>query len=107
MEGLKLYNIDSAELNEIIDSVKVELKNSNADYKKLVNKVSKIKKEYPNLQSLFENDFVKNLNENECKNLQKIFDLYLQISVYEEQQIFFLGGKELYLYFKKMNLIKE
>lgn len=107
MEGLKLYNIDSAELNELIDSVKVELKNSNADYKKLVNKVSKIKKEYPNLQSLFENDFVKNLNENECKNLQKIFDLYLQISVYEEQKIFFLGGKELYLYFKKMNLIKE
>lgn len=107
MEGLELYNIDSAELNELIDSVKVELKNNNADYKKLVNKVSKIKKEYPNLQSLFENDFVKNLNENECKNLQKIFDLYLQISVYEEQKIFFLGGKELYLYFKKMNLIKE
>ena len=107
MEGLGLYNIDSAELNELIDSVKVELKNNNADYKKLVNKVSKIKKEYPNLQSLFENDFVKNLNENECRNLQKIFDLYLQISVYEEQQIFFLGGKELYLYFKKMNLIKE
>lgn len=107
MEGLGLYNVDSAELNELIDSVKVELKNNNADYKKLVNKVSKIKKEYPNLQSLFENDFVKNLNENECRNLQKIFDLYLQISVYEEQKIFFLGGKELYLYFKKMNLIKE
>ena len=107
MEDLKLYNIDSAELNELIDSAKVELKNSNADYKKLVDQVSKIKKEYPNIQLLFENDFVKNLDENECKNLQKIFDLYLQISVYEEQKIFFLGGKELYLYFKKMNLIKE
>ena len=107
MEDLGLYNIDSAELNELIDSSKVELKNSNANYKKLVDQVSKIKKEYPKLQSLFENDFVKNLNENECKNLQKIFDLYLQISVYEEQKIFFLGGKELYLYFKKMNLIKE
>lgn len=107
MDDLELYNIDSAELNELIDSVKVELKNNNADYKKLVDQVSKIKNEYPNIQSLFENDFVKSLNENECKNLQKIFDLYLQISVYEEQKIFFLGGKELYLYFKKMNLIKE
>lgn len=107
MDDLELYNIDSAELNELINSVKVELKNSNADYKKLVDQVSKIKNEYPNIQSLFENDFVKSLNENECKNLQKIFDLYLQISVYEEQKIFFLGGKELYLYFKKMNLIKE
>ncbi len=107
MDDLELYNIDSAELNKLIDSVKVELKNNNADYKKLVDQVSKIKNEYPNIQSLFENDFVKSLNENECKNLQKIFDLYLQISVYEEQKIFFLGGKELYLYFKKMNLIKE
>lgn len=107
MDDLELYNIDSAELNELIDSVKVELKNNNADYKKLVDQVSKIKNEYPNIQSLFENDFVKSINENECKNLQKIFDLYLQISVYEEQKIFFLGGKELYLYFKKMNLIKE
>ena len=107
MDDLELYTIDSAELNELIDSVKVELKNNNADYKKLVDQVSKIKNEYPNIQSLFENDFVKSLNENECKNLQKIFDLYLQISVYEEQKIFFLGGKELYLYFKKMNLIKE
>lgn len=107
MDDLELYNIDSAELNKLIDSVKVELKNNNADYKKLVDQVSKIKNEYPNIQSLFENDFVKGLNENECKNLQKIFDLYLQISVYEEQKIFFLGGKELYLYFKKMNLIKE
>ena len=107
MDDLELYNIDSAELNELIDSVKVELKNNNADYKKLVDQVSKIKNEYPNIQSLFENDFIKSLNENECKNLQKIFDLYLQISVYEEQKIFFLGGKELYLYFKKMNLIKE
>ena len=81
MDDLELYNIDSAELNELIDSVKVELKNNNADYKKLVDQVSKIKNEYPNIQSLFENDFVKSLNENECKNLQKIFDLYLQISV--------------------------
>ena len=42
MDDLELYNIDSAELNELIDSVKVELKNNNADYKKLVDQVSKI-----------------------------------------------------------------
>lgn len=107
MDNFELYNINSAELNELIDSVKVELKNTNDKYQNLMDQVSKIKKENPNLQSLFENDLVKNLNEKECKNLQKIFDLYLEISIYEEQKIFFLGGKELYLYFKKMNLIRE
>jgi len=30
-----------------------------------------------------------------------------RISIFEEQKIFFLGGRELYFYFKKMNLIKE
>lgn len=107
MEDLELYNIDSTELNELIDSAKVKLKNSNTEYKNLIDQVSKIKKDFPNIQSLFENDLIKSLNEIECKNLQKIFDLYLQISIYEEQKIFFLGGRELYFYFKKMNLIKE
>ena len=107
MEDLELYNIDSAELNELIDSAKVELKNGNIEYKKLMNEVSKIKSEFSNIQSLLENNLVKSLNENECKYLQKIFNLYSRISIFEEQKIFFLGGRELYFYFKKMNLIKE
>ena len=107
MEETGLYNIDSTELNELIDSARVKLKKNNMAYKDLTKEISKIMEEFPNIQSLFENDLVTNLNENECKNLQKIFTLYLQISNFEEQRIFFLGGRELYFYLKKMNLIKE
>ena len=104
---LELYSIDSAELNELIDSAKVELKNGNIEYKKLMNQVSKIKSKFSNIQSLLESNPVESLDEIECKNLQKIFNLYSRISIFEEQKIFFLGGRELYFYFKKMNLIKE
>ena len=62
---------------------------------------------YPNLQLLFEYDKVMNLNEEECKMLQKLISIYLQMSDLEERKIFFLGARENYFYFKNMNLIKE
>lgn len=59
------------------------------------------------IHSLFENDEVPNLNEEECKMLQNLISLYLQMSNFEERKIFFLGARENYFYFKNMNLIKE
>ena len=71
------------------------------------NKVNNIMEEYPNLQLLFEDDKVMNLNANECKMLQKLVSLYLQMSDYEDRKIFFLGARENYFYFKNLGLIKE
>ena len=48
-----------------------------------------------------------NLNEKECKMLQKLVSLHLQISDYEDRKIFFLGARENYFYFKNLGLIKE
>lgn len=48
-----------------------------------------------------------NLNENECKMLQQLVSLYLQMSDYEDRKIFFLGARENYFYFKNLGLIKE
>lgn len=63
--------------------------------------------EYPNLQLIFEDDKVMNLNEKECKMLQQLVSLYLQMSDYEDRKIFFLGARENYFYFKNLGLIKE
>ena len=76
MEEIKLYDMNSIEFSELIDTARVELKN-NSEYKELQNKVSEIMEMYPNLQSLFEDDKVMNLNEKECKMLQKLVSLYL------------------------------
>ena len=106
MEEIRLYDMNSIEFSELIDAARVELKN-NSEYKELQNKVSEIMEEYPNLQLLFEDDKVMNLNEKECKMLQKVVSLYLQMSDYEDRKIFFLGARENYFYFKNLGLIKE
>ena len=106
IEEIRLYDMNSIEFSELIDAARVELK-SNPEYKELQNKVNEIMEMYPNLQLLFEDDKVMNLNEKECKMLQKLVSLYLQMSNYEDRKIFFLGAKENYFYFKNLGLIKE
>ena len=107
MEEIRLYDINSIEFSELIDAARVELKRNNSEYKELQNKVNKIMESYPNLQLLFEDDRVMNLNEEECKMLQKLVSLHLQISEYEDRKIFFLGARENYFYFKNLGIIKE
>ena len=106
MEDLKLYDIDSGELNELIDSRRIELRNKNEDYKKLRKQVCEIKEKYPNILSLLEDNEVENLNNEECKNLQKLLSLYSRMMDYEDREIFFLGARENYFYFKNLEILK-
>ena len=107
MEEKRLYDVDSIEFNELLDTARIELKNDDLEYQDLENQVNEIMDKYPRIHSLFENDEVTNLNEEECKMLQNLISLYLQMSNFEERKIFFLGARENYFYFKNMNLIKE
>ena len=107
MEEIRLYDINSIEFSDLIDTARVELKRNNSEYKELQNKVNKIMESYPNLQLLFEDDRVMSLNEEECKMLQKLVSLHLQMSEYEDRKIFFLGAKENYFYFKNLGIIKD
>lgn len=107
MEEIRLYDINSIEFNDLIDTARVELKRNNSEYKELQNKVNKIMESYPNLQLLFEDDRVMSLKEEECKMLQKLVSLHLQISEYEDRKIFFLGARENYFYFKNLGIIKD
>lgn len=103
----RLYYTNSIEFSELIDNARIELENNNLEYKKLSKELYEIMDSFPNLQLLLEDDKVMNLNKEECKMLQKIVSLYMQMSNFEEQKIFFLGARENYFYFKNMNLIKE
>ena len=106
MEEIKLYDIDSGELYELIDSKRIELREKNEDYKKLRNQVCEIKEKYPNILSLLEDNEVENLNKEECKNLQKLLSLYSRMMDYEDREIFFLGARENYFYFKNLEILK-
>lgn len=107
MEDIKLYDIDSGELNELIDSRRITLRTKCEEYENLRKQVCEIKEKYPNILALLEDSEVENLNKEECKYLQKLPLLYSRMTDYEDREIFFLGARENYFYFKNLNLIKE
>lgn len=107
MEDIRLFDMNSADFNELIDSSRMELKKKNEKYKKLKKEYYEIMDRFPNLQLIFEQDEVLELNKEECSMLQKVIDLGLEISQMEDYAIFFLGGKEAYFYFKSMGILKE
>ena len=107
MEDMKLYDIDSGELSELIDSRRIALRTKNKEYANLRKQICKIKEDFPNILELLEDNEVENLNTEECKYLQKLLSLYSRMTDYEDREIFFLGARENYFYFKHLELIKE
>lgn len=103
MDEVRLYEMY---LSEAIEERKADLINRNEDYKNLRAKFNDIMNKYPNLQLIIE-DREMILNETECKMLQELAKIYMEICDFEEKEIFLLGGKEMYFYLKDTGVIKE
>ena len=71
--------MDSIELYELIDSSRIKLKRNNLEYKNLYEQFHKIMNAYPNLQLILEDKEPLELNKEECKMLQKLNSLYMQM----------------------------
>ncbi len=106
MEELWINNVESGEIYDLIEDMKQELKNKNFKYKKLKEEFFEILEKFPKLQSIFEEQTELNLTKTECKMLQKLVSIYMQILNIEEKEIFILGGKEMHTYLKEIDLIK-
>ena len=96
MDEVRLYEMY---LNEAIEERRTDLINRNEDYKNLREKFNYIMNKYPNLQFILE-DREMILDETECRMLQKLAKIYMEICDFEEKEIFLLGGKEMYFYLK-------
>ena len=62
---------------------------------------------YPKLQLILEEDRQMILDETECKMLQKLVSIYLEMTDFKDKEIFLLGGKEMFYYLKDTGVIKE
>lgn len=102
MDEVRLYEMY---LNEAIEERKISLIDRNKEYKNLRKKFDDIMNKYPNLQLIFEEDREMILDEAECKMLQKLVAIYMDICDLEEKEIFLLGGKEMYFYLKDSGII--
>ena len=106
MEENRLYDIGSAEFCELIDRTKINLKTKNLEYKKLAEKLHKILDKNENLQLIIETNKEFELSKEECKMLQKLHQIFMRMYDYEEREIFFLGARENYFYFKNLEILK-
>ena len=104
MYEVRLYEMY---LNEAIEERKSDLINRNQDYKKLKEQFNNIMNKYPNLQLILEENREMILDEAECKMLQKLVAIYMDICDLEEKEIFLLGGREMYFYLKDVGIIKN
>ena len=107
MEETKLYDIDSTELGELVETSKYKLQEKNKRYKELNNEKRVLLRAYPKLQLILDEEKDFELNKIECKKLRKLVAIYLQMQSYEEREILFLGARENYFYFKNLGLIIE
>ena len=71
---------------EYLDNVRKNLKNNNEKYIEL-------QKEYHKIL------------DDECFALSKLVKIHYDIHSIEEKEIFFLGGKEAYFFFKKLGIL--
>ena len=107
MKKKKLYNIDLSEFSDLIDNMRIELKSKALEYKRLTDEYYKILKDFPNLQLIFEEQLELELSKEECKMLQKLVSIYIDILGFEEKELFLLGCKKALLFNKSIDIIRE
>lgn len=84
---------------EYLDNVRRNLRNNNEEYHKILD-------ENENLIWVLEGNIKdRNLSNDECFALSKLVKIHYDIHSIEEKEIFFLGGKEAYLFFKKIGIL--
>lgn len=91
---------------EYLDNVRRNFKNNNEEYIELQKEYHKISDENENLIWVLEGDIKdRNLSNDECFALSKLVKIHYDIHSIEEKEIFFLGGKEAYFFFKKLGIL--
>ena len=103
MEDVRLYEMD---LIEAIEKRKDELFKYNKKYKNLRKELDEIFNNYPNLQLILEENTEMILGKTECKMLQNLIKIHMEIRDLEEKEIFLLGGKEMFFYMQDVGILK-
>lgn len=92
---------------EYLDNVRRNLRNNNEEYIELQKEYHKILDENENLVWVLEGQTEgRNLSNKECSALAKLVQIYYDMQSIEEKEIFFLGGKEAYFFFKKIGILR-
>ncbi len=108
MENIESFYKEYEDMfEEYIENVRRNLKNNNKEYNQLQSEYHKILDKNENLVWVLEGNIKdRNLSNEECFLLSKLVQIYYDMQSIEEKEIFFLGSKEAYFFFKKIGILK-
>ena len=93
--------------DEYLEDIRNILRKKNQKYMKLQEQYHKILDENKNLVWVLEGQTEgRNLSSKECDALSKLVQIYYDIKSIEAKEIFFLGGKEAYFFFKEIDILR-
>lgn len=105
MKKINLYDIESVELFECMENLKLDLKKQNTEYKEIFNKIEKLKIKYPNIRGILEDEKICELTLEESKALLEAINLYRDLLKLEQYEVFLLGNRECFEYLKKIKVV--
>lgn len=105
MKKINLYDIESVELFECMENLKLDLKKQNTEYKEIFDKIEKIKIKYPNIRGILEDEKICELTLEESKALLETINLYRDLLKLEQYEVFLLGGHECFGYLKRIKVL--
>lgn len=105
MKKINLYDIESVELFECMENLKLDLKKQNTEYKEIFDKIEKLKTKYPNIRGILEDEKICELTLEESKALLETINLYRDLLKLEQYEVFLLGNRECFEYLKKIKVV--
>ncbi len=102
-----LFVRSSVEFEEMISDVQLLLYQSNKRYKKISDKIKKLKHSNSKVFEIFENENPKFLNKKDINALITILNNEVELKYMELKEMFMLGNKEAYYYFKRIGILKD
>lgn len=77
-----------------------------SDYKEFQDAIDDLELKYPKVQHYLEDEKITDMSDEEKLAVLKIFELSISLKNIEIKEAFKLGGKEMLIYLKEMDLLK-
>ncbi len=105
-DEMNLMDFEGVEYPEYISEMFVKLESTNEELKELIQRKKEIYINFPRIEKLFDDELVDGLSKEECKTLLVLMGINRDIQSIYEKKLFFLGGKEAYIFFKNIGIIQ-
>lgn len=101
------YDYSKDNFYEYFSRTQYVLKATNMEYNETLLEKDKLLKSNPKIEEVFYGRKEMDLSLDDCKDIIKFIELQEKIKQIEDEAIFLLGGREIYLYFKKLDILKK